>query len=84
MKLSMKGMAAACGLLWAGAILVGNICHLIWPGYGGAFLGFAASIYPGYHPDGGLGSVAAGSIYGLFDAGFGGALLAWLYNTFAA
>ena len=84
MKLSVKGMAAAFGLIWGGAMLVGGVCHLIWPSYAGAFLEFAASIYPGYHPNGGSGSILVGTLYGLFDAGFGGALLAWLYNSFSS
>ena len=82
MKLSVKGMAVACSLLWGGAIFVGGICHRIWPSYGGALLDFAASIYPGYHP-GGLISVVVGTLYALIDGGVGGALLAWLYNLSA-
>jgi hypothetical protein len=84
MKLSVKGMAAACSLLWGGAILVGSVCHMVWPSYGGAFLDFAASIYPGYHPGGGMISAAVGTLYGLIDAGIGGVLFAWLYNRMAA
>jgi hypothetical protein len=84
MKLSVAGMAAACGLLWGGAMLISGICHLIWPSYGGAFLELAASIYPGYHPNGGLVSVLIGTGYGLLDAGFGGAAFAWLYNRFSS
>ena len=83
MRLSVRGMAAACSLLWGGAVFVGGICHMIWPSYGGAFLAFAASIYPGYQPEGGFISVLIGTLYGLVDAGIGGALLAWLYNRTA-
>lgn len=79
-KLSVKGMAAACALLWGGAMLFGGVAHLIWPSYGGVLLEFAASIYPGYHPNGGPFSVVVATLYGLVDAGCGGALLAWLYN----
>ena len=84
MKLSPIGMAAACGLLWGGGVLVTGICHLLWPHYGGAFLELAASIYPGYHADGGMVSVLIGAAYGLLDAGFGGAVFAWLYNRFSS
>ena len=84
MKLSWKGMAAACGLLWAGALLTVGLANLAWPGYGRAFLDLAASIYPGYSVDGDLGQVIVGTLYGLLDGAIGGALLAWLYNLVAA
>lgn len=80
MKLSMKAMGISCGLLWSACILFGGAAHLLWPSYGNAFLQFAASIYPGYNPDGGALSILVGTLYGFADAGIGGALLAWLYN----
>ena len=83
MKLSIKALAGACALLWGGALLVGGICHQIWPSYADVFLGFGASIYPGYDPDGGWLSVAVGAVYGAADGGLGGVLLAWLYNRIA-
>ena len=83
MKLSVKAMATACSLLWGGALFVGGVGHAVWPSYGGAFLNFAASIYPGYHPESGATGVIIGTLYGLVDAGIGGALLAWLYNRMA-
>ena len=83
MKLSVKAMAAACALLWGGVVFIGGVGHAIWPSYGGAFLNLGASIYPGYHPEGGLIGLVVGTLYGLVDGGFGGALLAWLYNRMA-
>ena len=53
---------------------------MIWPGYGLAFLQLCASVYPGYHPGSGLGSVFIGAVYALFDGLIGGAIFAWLYN----
>jgi CBS domain-containing protein len=43
-----------------------------------------ASIYPGYHPGTGMGSVATGTLYALVDGAVGGAILAWLYNASAS
>ena len=56
---------------------------LRWPPYGGAFLNFAASIYPGYNPTGHVGSAIVGTLYGLVDGAIGGAIFAWLYNRFS-
>jgi hypothetical protein len=83
MQLNIKAMTMAFGLIWGGCILVVGAANLIWPGYGQAFLQLCASIYPGYHPGTGIGSVVTGTIYALVDGGVGGAVVAWLYNLFA-
>ena len=83
LKLSVKGMAAACAILWGGAVFFGGLIHMFRPSYGGAFLAFAASIYPGYSPEGGFVGVLVGTAYALIDAGIGGALLAWIHNRLA-
>jgi phosphotransferase system glucose/maltose/N-acetylglucosamine-specific IIC component len=82
MRLNIPAMGLAFGLLWSGCILVSGLANMIWPPYGLAFLQVCASIYPGYQPDAGIGSVIIGTIYGLLDGGFGGAVFAWLYNRF--
>ena len=79
MKLSIKALALSFGIIWGAAIFLVGIAHLIWPGYGTAFLGLVDSIYPGYDV-GGFGSVIVGTLYGLVDGAIGGAVLAWLYN----
>lgn len=84
MKLHLKAFALAAGLIWGGAVLLVALAHLVWPGYGGAFLDLAASLYPGYHPGGGAGSAIVGGLYGLVDGAIGGAVFAWLYNLLAA
>lgn len=83
MQLNIKAMSMAFGLLWSVAILFVAAANLIWPGYGQAFLDMCASIYPGYRPGSGVGSVAVGTIYGLVDGAIGAAVLTWLYNFFA-
>jgi hypothetical protein len=84
MRLNISAVGMAFGVLWGGSILVVGVAHLIWPSYGQAFLQLCASIYPGYTPGTGIGSVVTGTIYGLVDGAFGGAVFAWLYNLFAA
>jgi len=83
MKLKVGALAVAIGLTWGACILFAGIGHLAWPGYGGAFLDLAASIYPGFNPDGGLIDVIMGTVYGLADGAIGGAVVAWLYNAVA-
>lgn len=83
MKLNIKALALASSLLWGGAILLAALANLFWPDYGMAFLQLAASIYPGYQPGTGIGSVVLGTAYGLVDGAVGGAIFAWLYNLAA-
>ena len=83
MRLNITAMALAFGLIWGGCILVVGAANLIWPSYGQPFLQLCASIYPGYRPGTGIGSVVTGTIYALVDGGIGGAVFAWLYNVFA-
>jgi hypothetical protein len=80
MKLHVTALALTAGLLWGGAILVVALANLAWPEYGRAFLDLAASIYPGYRPGTGIGSVITVTLYGLVDGTIGGAIFAWLYN----
>jgi hypothetical protein len=82
MRLDLKALAIAGGLLWGGAVLLVGAAHLAWPGYGGAFLDVVSSIYPGYEV-GGFGSVIVGALYGLVDGAVAGLILAWLYNAAA-
>jgi hypothetical protein len=83
MRLDIKAMALAIGLLWGGAMLVMSAANLVWPTYGRAFLDMIASVYPGYTGAATAGQVVVGSLYGFVDGAIGGALLAWLYNRLA-
>jgi len=83
MKLNITALSLTAGLFWGGAVLLVGVANVIWPGYGRAFLELAASIYPGFHPGTGIGSVVTGALYALVDGGIGGALFAWIYNLFA-
>jgi len=83
MRFNVAALTLAAGLTWGAAILVVASANQIWPGYGGAFLELVASIYPGYHPDPGFGSVVTGTLYGFVDGAIAGAVLGWLYNLLA-
>ncbi|MCH7563459.1 MAG: hypothetical protein IH968_06505 [Gemmatimonadetes bacterium] len=84
MKLSIKGLALASGILWGGSILLVGVANLIWPSYGIAYLDLARAIYPGYGSSAGFGGVIVGTLYGVADGAVAGAILAWLYNLLSA
>ena len=84
MKLSIKGLALASGILWGGSILLVGVANLIWPSYGVAYLDLARAIYPGYGSSAGFGGVIVGTLYGVADGAVAGAILAWLYNILSA
>jgi hypothetical protein len=83
MRLDVTALALTAGSLWGAAMLIVASANVIWPSYGQAFLTLVASIYPGYHPGAGGGSVITGTLYALVDGAVGGGLLAWMYNLFA-
>ena len=83
MRLDVTALALTGGLLWGAAMLIVASANLIWPNYGQAFLALVASIYPGYRPGAGAGSVIIGTLYALVDGAVGGGVFAWMYNLFA-
>ena len=83
MRLNVTALALAAGLFWGGAILLVALANLVWRPYGRAFLDLTASIYPGYLPGTGIGSILTGTLYGLLDGAIGGAIFAWFYNVLA-
>jgi len=83
MKLNVTALTLTAGLFWGGALFIVAVANLIWPAYGRACLELAASIYPGYQPGTGFGSVITGTLYALVDGSIAGFLFAWIYNLFA-
>jgi hypothetical protein len=83
MRLSLKGMMIAGGLLWGGGILFVLLINVVRPTYGVNFLQMLSSAYPWFHASRSLGDVMIGSIDALIDGGIAGLLFAWLYNVFA-
>jgi hypothetical protein len=84
MRLSLKALVIAAGILWGGCILSVGLVNLAAPTYGTAFLQFASSIYPGFHNSRSFVDVIVGTLYGVVDAGFGGLIFGWIYNLIAA
>ena len=83
MRLSVKAMTIAAGLLWGGAILCVGMLHRVDASYGVSFLEMTSSVYPGFHSAGTAGTLAIGTIEGLIDGGISGLVLSLLYNAFA-
>jgi hypothetical protein len=83
MRLSVKGLALAMGIIWAGGVLLVGLVNLVAPSYGAGFLQAISSIYPGYHNSRHFLDVLVGTGYAVVDGGIGGAIFAWLYNCLA-
>ena len=83
MRFNVIAMALTVGLFSGAALLIVASANLMWPGYGRAFLDLAASVYPGYRPGSGVGSVISGTLYALVDGAIAGAVFGWLYNLLA-
>lgn len=83
MRLSVKSLAMASGILWGFAMLGTGLANLIWSNYGQQFLQTMASVYPGYHATRSIAEVIVGTLYGGVDGFIAGAVFAWLYNQFA-
>jgi hypothetical protein len=81
MRLSVKALAATMAILAGSALLLIGLGNIGLHGYGAAALEVAASIYPGYHGPGGIGSVVVVTLYATLDGAVAGALIAWLYNA---
>ena len=80
MRFNVIAMALTVGLFSGAALLIVAAANLMWPSYGRAYLDLAASVYPGYRPGSGVGSVISGTLYALVDGAIAGAVFGWLYN----
>ena len=80
MKLSIKALGLACGILWGLAIFLLTYWFLL-RGFEGETLARLRNVYLGYSVTWYGGFI--GLVWGFIDGFIGGALLAWLYNRFA-
>ena len=80
MRLSLKGMTIAAGLLWGGAILFLGLINLVRPTYGASFLQAISSVYPWFHASRTFVDVVIGALDALVDGAVAGFLFGWLYN----
>jgi len=82
MKFDIKALAFACAILWGAVVLFMGLANLIWGGYGHFFLLMLSSWYPGYDAGRSFAEVVIATLYALVDGLIGGAVFAWLYNSF--
>lgn len=82
MRLSLKGLTIAGGLLWGGAILFLGLINIVRPPYGANFLQAISSVYPWFHASGSFVDVLIGTVDALIDGAIAGFLFGWLYNLF--
>ncbi|HUK20941.1 MAG TPA: hypothetical protein VLV45_05210 [Gemmatimonadales bacterium] len=82
MRLNLRALAMALGLIWGGAVFLVGLANLLLPTYGSDFLSLIASIYPGYRV-GGFINVIIGTAYALLDGAACGVIVGWLYNIAA-
>ena len=81
MRLSLKAMAVAAGLLWGGASLCVGLINLAVPSYGMNFIQMTSSVYPWLHASRTIGNVVIGTVDGLIDGAIAGLIFALLYNA---
>ncbi len=80
MRLSLKGMTVAAGLLWGGAIFFLGLINIFRPTYGANFLQAISSVYPWFHASRSFPDVLIGTLDALIDGAIAGLLFGWLYN----
>ena len=83
MKLNLKALTMVSAIAWGGSFLFVAVANVVWPPYGESWLQLGKSIYPGYNGPAGFGSVIIVTIYSVLDGAVAGAVVVWLYNTFA-
>lgn len=82
MRLSLKSMAIAGGVLWGSGVLLVGLVNLLRPSYGVSFLQMLSSVYPGFHISRTIGDVLVGTGYAVVDGAIAALVFGWLYNLF--
>jgi hypothetical protein len=83
MRINVKALAIALGIIWGAAVFLVASVNLFWPNYGAQLLELLASIYPGYKGTSTFASVITVTLYSIVDAALLGVVLGWLYNRIA-
>jgi len=80
MKLNVKALAVAAGLVWGGCAFIFGLWAMSYAPAADV-VAFTGQFYLGY--EAGFSGAVIGLIWGFLDAGIGALILAWLYNFFA-
>ncbi len=76
-KLDLKAFGLSLGIVWGFAMLSLGLINMGYH-WGSGIVEVMSTLYIGYKSTV-LGSITGG-IWGFFDAGIGGVVVAWLYN----
>jgi hypothetical protein len=80
--LSPVAFGLAAGVIWAVALFVAAIIHMIGgTAYGAGMVTSLSHVYIGYSAT--FGGAVIGALWGFFDIGIGFLVFAWLYNCFS-
>ena len=76
-KLNVRAFGLTLGIIWSASLLImGVLAATI--NYGVGFVNGVSTVYIGYGTT--FPAILIGAIWGFFDAGIGGLIIAWLYN----
>ncbi len=81
MKLNVKAMGLAFGILWGASLIVMGILAMIVPDYAEPFVKTVGRLYIGYKAT--VPGIIIGGVWGFIDACIAGVVFAWLYNKFS-
>ena len=76
-KLDVKALALSLGIVWGACLLIMGLIASVFD-WGVTFIALMSTLYVGYNASF-LGAIIGG-IWGFFDAGIGGLVIALLYN----
>ena len=78
-KIDVKALGLSLGITWGGCAFLLGLMSMLF-GWGTKMVVAFSSLYIGY--DSTIPGSVIGGIWGFFDAGIGGVIIAWLYNRF--
>jgi hypothetical protein len=78
--LDVKAFGLTLGIVWSVSLLIMGILAMT-VNYGVGFVNAISKLYIGYNAT--VAGIIIGAIWGFFDAGIGGVIIAWLYNKLA-
>ncbi|MBN1914047.1 MAG: bacteriophage holin [Candidatus Omnitrophica bacterium] len=79
-KLDARALGLTLGIVWSLSVSIMGILAMTI-NYGASFVNVLSKLYIGYGAS--ISGVMIGAIWGFFDAGIGGVIIAWLYNKLA-
>lgn len=80
MRIDVKAFGLACGIVWGSGLFLIPMWLMLF-GAEGLPIQVLGEVYIGYSFS--IAGAFIGAIWGFVDGFIGGAILAWLYNTFA-